>query len=527
PLVVDVVEVPKPGAEGGPPLPAGAAATAAQQVPAGGKEPGGEARAAADEEAVIAVPAPVESAAVADAEELQRGTEQATTPALEAPPPLEEAVEEKALAEEEVTQHEEEAEAPVPTAPAPAGEATGESEPPPPPAAAALPAGPSPADVGEGTPATEAPVPPPAPSPPLEAGEGAGEGAAEPLASVEVVDGPPVAAIEQEMARAAESARQEPQAVDRAEAPPPPSASFEAPVTWVPAPPVPPPPFAEETGEKGGTGAEPAEEREETAVAAFEAPRPEAGAGAFAPPLGPPTRSGGPAQEETRPAQESLVPSAAPPSAPHAAAADGDDARAPYPRADEGESMGDGAAAAPAEPEAPVPAARLPEAAVASPESAPAPDGESEAPPVPLLTLPPEETEAPSLFPEARRLAALAKEYEKQAPRNEKGKRLQFNTSELRYRVYLQDLKIKVESKWEYPLIAVKNGWQGWLRIDFDIRRDGSLGEVKIVKSSKYPPLDEAAVTALKLAAPFSPFPHDFELDEITIRARFEYIIYR
>jgi protein TonB len=39
------------------------------------------------------------------------------------------------------------------------------------------------------------------------------------------------------------------------------------------------------------------------------------------------------------------------------------------------------------------------------------------------------------------------------------------------------------------------------------IRRDGSLEDIQILSSSGYAVLDEAAITIVRMAAPYSPFP--------------------
>lgn len=132
----------------------------------------------------------------------------------------------------------------------------------------------------------------------------------------------------------------------------------------------------------------------------------------------------------------------------------------------------------------------------------------------------------PNLFLTDDRIAELTKKYESEAPKGEKGKTLQLNTSELRYQKYLVNMKNRIESRWDYPEAASRNGWQGLLRIDFAINKDGSLKDVKLVKSSNYPALDDAAITALRLASPFPPFPDDFGIEEINIKGSFEYVIY-
>lgn len=132
----------------------------------------------------------------------------------------------------------------------------------------------------------------------------------------------------------------------------------------------------------------------------------------------------------------------------------------------------------------------------------------------------------PNLFPSEERLSQLAREYERAAPSVERGKTLQLNTSELKYQKYLLSMKRRIELRWDYPNLAIQNGWQGILHLDFTINSDGTLAEARVVRSSGYPVLDEAAVTAIRLAAPFPPFPEDFGVETITIKGRFEYLIY-
>lgn len=133
-------------------------------------------------------------------------------------------------------------------------------------------------------------------------------------------------------------------------------------------------------------------------------------------------------------------------------------------------------------------------------------------------------TGRPNLFLPDERIAELEKMYEAEAPKGEVGKTLQLNTSERKYRKYLDNMDYGILMKWEIPEIAIRNGWQGKLRIDFRINKDGTISDIKLMKSSNYPVLDDAVITALRLAGPFPPFPADFNVEGITIRATFENI---
>ncbi len=143
---------------------------------------------------------------------------------------------------------------------------------------------------------------------------------------------------------------------------------------------------------------------------------------------------------------------------------------------------------------------------------------------IPLPSPPERRPEPPvALFPTEERLRELTERYRRMPPKREKGKVLSLNTSELKYSRYLLDMKQKIEFYWEYPLSSIRNGEQGRLLIDFVITRDGSVKDIRIVKSSNYPALDDAAVTAIRLASPFNPFPEDFTIEEVRVHASFEY----
>lgn len=74
---------------------------------------------------------------------------------------------------------------------------------------------------------------------------------------------------------------------------------------------------------------------------------------------------------------------------------------------------------------------------------------------------------------------------------------------------YLNSWRRKIEriGNLNYPAEARQKGIYGSLRLLVAIYPDGSLKEVKLLQSSGYPVLDQAAIRIVKLAAPFAPFP--------------------
>jgi TonB family protein len=129
----------------------------------------------------------------------------------------------------------------------------------------------------------------------------------------------------------------------------------------------------------------------------------------------------------------------------------------------------------------------------------------------------------PSLFPSEERIAELTRRYESEPQQGERGKVLQLNTSETKYAKYVSDSLVPpIEFRMGKGL-AAKKGWTGNLLIDFTVKKNGSLGDVVLVRSSGSPALDDDTITSLKLAAPFTPLPEKFDMEEITIRGIFVY----
>jgi periplasmic protein TonB len=93
------------------------------------------------------------------------------------------------------------------------------------------------------------------------------------------------------------------------------------------------------------------------------------------------------------------------------------------------------------------------------------------------------------------------------------------DTDEFKFISYNRWLKIKVESVLKYPELAAVSGYQGTLFIRFDIMKDGSLGELEVLKSSGYKILDDEALRSIRASAPFQPLPDDWHMDRYSIRA--------
>ncbi len=101
---------------------------------------------------------------------------------------------------------------------------------------------------------------------------------------------------------------------------------------------------------------------------------------------------------------------------------------------------------------------------------------------------------------------------------------ISLNTQEFKYYSYFVKLKRRIEEVWEYPMEARMQGQQGQLFMEFSIRRDGTLEEIRLLRSSFYPILDEEALRAVRTAlkSPL-PLPEVWGLDRIKVKASFTY----
>ncbi|WP_025270191.1 energy transducer TonB family protein [Hippea sp. KM1] len=100
---------------------------------------------------------------------------------------------------------------------------------------------------------------------------------------------------------------------------------------------------------------------------------------------------------------------------------------------------------------------------------------------------------------------------------------ISIGTQQLKYASYMAKLKNKIQAVWVYPNKAIQTGQQGALLILFSIDKNGRLVRLKLIRSSGYPVLDDAALQAVRDASPFAPLPKRLGIDVLNIYATFEY----
>lgn len=168
------------------------------------------------------------------------------------------------------------------------------------------------------------------------------------------------------------------------------------------------------------------------------------------------------------------------------------------------------------EPEAPTMIAQI-EPPLPDPEPEPDPDTPiAEAPPPDPLEAPPSKpADAAQILNSrnqeiARLTASLEARTAAYASRLRR-RSVSASTREFRYANYLAAWARKVEriGNLNYPQAAKEQHLHGNLILHVAVRKDGTVEAIRVVRSSGYDLLDQAAVNIVKLAAPYSPFPPD------------------
>jgi protein TonB len=228
-------------------------------------------------------------------------------------------------------------------------------------------------------------------------------------------------------------------------------------------------------------------------------------------PLGNPARPVAPPESEARQAPPAPRPAPAPrmpPPPPRVAPAPRPVPPAPAPPR----------AVAKAEP-APTPMVKTPEPVTPAPEAAPAETAESATSPSPPS--PPQVAAArpPSIWRQPGGGGGL----QGGGRGGVDGAPIPLDTPEPKYQDYFNKVRERIKSKWVYPRPAGERGIEGELLIEFHIAKDGSLEFIELRLSSGTPILDDAALTAVKLAQPFPPVPDDIAKRALAINGQFRY----
>lgn len=112
-------------------------------------------------------------------------------------------------------------------------------------------------------------------------------------------------------------------------------------------------------------------------------------------------------------------------------------------------------------------------------------------------------------------------------PERPRRKFVSANTREHLYAGYMRSWVSKVErvGNVNYPERARRENLAGGLVLSVDVLEDGSVGRIRVLRSSGHDVLDEAAVRIVRLSAPFAPLPEEIrrEVDVLTITRTWQF----
>jgi protein TonB len=112
-------------------------------------------------------------------------------------------------------------------------------------------------------------------------------------------------------------------------------------------------------------------------------------------------------------------------------------------------------------------------------------------------------------------------------PERPRRKFVSANTREHLYAGYMRSWVSKVErvGNLNYPERARRQNLAGALVLSVDVLEDGSVGRIRVLRSSGHDVLDEAAVRIVRLSSPFAPLPEEIrrEVDVLTITRTWQF----
>jgi protein TonB len=116
---------------------------------------------------------------------------------------------------------------------------------------------------------------------------------------------------------------------------------------------------------------------------------------------------------------------------------------------------------------------------------------------------------------EIAELAARIQQRSSAYSKRERRKAISASTREYKYASYLEAWRRKVEriGNLNYPQEAKRDKLYGTLILHVALRADGSVERIRVLRSSGFEVLDQAAVRIVELAAPFAPFPPDIKAE--------------
>ncbi len=108
-------------------------------------------------------------------------------------------------------------------------------------------------------------------------------------------------------------------------------------------------------------------------------------------------------------------------------------------------------------------------------------------------------------------------------PTEETEETVNLDSPDQRFSPYLLEVKRRINRIWSYPSQAFAQGKGGTSTVQFSLASDGTLVACRIVTPSGSAVLDRETINVVKAAAPYEPFPKDFNISRLHIMATFRY----
>jgi TonB family protein len=101
-----------------------------------------------------------------------------------------------------------------------------------------------------------------------------------------------------------------------------------------------------------------------------------------------------------------------------------------------------------------------------------------------------------------------------------------FETSGWDLGPYARIVQEKVQSNWRIPGVQEVLRQKGWVAIQFEILKNGTIENIEIIRSSRIPSYDQSAINALRSSNPLPPLPSFVDKDKISGVFRFFYYMW-
>ncbi|UTW46273.1 TonB family protein [bacterium SCSIO 12696] len=97
--------------------------------------------------------------------------------------------------------------------------------------------------------------------------------------------------------------------------------------------------------------------------------------------------------------------------------------------------------------------------------------------------------------------------------------------SALALKDYIRTTKKEIHGSLKYPPRALRQGYEGQVRLNIELDRQGNLVKVEAAEKSRHKTLDSAAIRAVKKAAPYEPIPDEISEEVLSLSIPFKFTL--